>query len=426
LEIIKLAVPNYATPNPHTTLWVLAHVCRIWRKLILDTRSLWSRIEIDLWFDPSSNFGPPIRALRELLNRSKGYPLSVSFRARGKEQELLLAVDYALDLVFSHSERCQTLRLDLQCPHFSRLSKTPRLPGLQNLTILGHELHGTTPTLRSFAGWELPKLQYLSLKSISGIHCLRVPWEDLKEFKTWDCPLADVLSLPSLNSVTEYAAVDPRGWPSRSYSSLDSAFALPQVHSLGIVSSHVLNVLKMLPRSLQILSLRNTDVSAFLSLVKRCTHNLEIVELQFLDHWMLTGPSIIHSQQTYELLFLLPSLTTLTIGSDFAGLKEYISFLTPVFQPLVPKLSTLTFITTQAGREYPSPVGEDWQDVNQRLCYLAKSRSGLKEFHFHGIFIYPAAKGLAPIDPFLDLEKSGLTVSVSFEVSSSRVLSPWL
>ncbi|KAL0062159.1 hypothetical protein AAF712_011001 [Marasmius tenuissimus] len=181
--------------KPQDAPWSLAQVCRSWRKLAIQTPSLWTLVSIR---GVESSEGPSFARLdsenhRLRLQLRRSCPLPLTIFARASDVGKFIPMDHSLALLCSHTEQWKSLRIDLHRDNVRDLANIKGLlPSLQSLEIHFHET-GISGALDLF---ELaPQLRKLS---ISGNGCvidegglqalcpIKLPFSQITEYLWYD------------------------------------------------------------------------------------------------------------------------------------------------------------------------------------------------------------------------------------------------
>ncbi|KIM45373.1 hypothetical protein M413DRAFT_338931 [Hebeloma cylindrosporum] len=323
VEIFRYYIENmeHSDLSEYTLPWALAHVCRRWRQVAINTPMLWKSL-------------PPIRLvggmqktelkrhivrLSTLLERSSTEPISF-FLSKSLTPQL---DDAILALLFEHSERWERISLDISedvCAHFARVKG--RLSSLSSLTLRIHREGRLHVDMFEIA----PKLRDVNLASDPWSGVFRLPWSQLTDFTDettgFDC-LTTVLSssaarLRSLKFIANYSWIIP-GHPSDA-----NPTTLPVLKSLYLQTPKRTDLRTLLNRftapALQDLGLRlfgpHTYIPEIRDLINRsgCSNSLRTLML--------------HTDETLwvdSVFKLVPFLTALDINEPELGLIEAIS-----------------------------------------------------------------------------------------------------
>ncbi|KAL0572447.1 hypothetical protein V5O48_009516 [Marasmius crinis-equi] len=127
-------IQSYSSLDPLGPSWVLSQVCRPWRKLALDTPSLWSFVSFNFPNTKGQTLRSQIHRLQLQLQRSANQPLDIITRARDSRPS---CIERLLTPLCFHSPSWRSVRIDLNDDGFfyGLPPITGRLQALQSLHL---------------------------------------------------------------------------------------------------------------------------------------------------------------------------------------------------------------------------------------------------------------------------------------------------
>lgn len=317
---------------------LLTKICRSWRNVAIGTRSLWSRLYLNI--KPNARHQTSI--VSTWLTRSGTCPLSIYVMWNDPPYFSTHAI---LDILVQHSHQWRSMYFFLPLSAYAALFPARgKLPSLQELSLGTHEPFATDPIIDAFE--VAPQLRSLECVNLHP-YIFKFPWANLSQIPIMTVTISDSLDIlrraPRLESGSFIYTEDliklplPPPQPFRHDNLKELAVLAPTWNEVIETQDLFRNLIAPHLRSLRICNIDcpfGAHLSTFIA-------GIDGLESLYLRKTALTEDELI------GILELLPTLKHLTLLSSSISTMVTDLLLTRLLwrsalkTPLVPKLKTL-------------------------------------------------------------------------------------